>query len=292
MSKTAKMSITVFTDPMMGLSYESEPFFRKLETHYRHEIGFRQVMSGLVRNVYDFVSPGDLVHGEEYAINRYLVKLARIYKSEEVITGMPINMHNLRLFSPSRTSSVPLNLAVKAAELCDVTSAPHFLYNLRFATVAECRPTTEFTELVRIAGESGINTTDFTRHYTDGSAQNALDEDFRLRGKWKISRLPAYLLQYEERSVLLEGVTDYHTFSHVIETLTDGEMIPAEPEMSTGYIAAFIAEHPLISWIELREAFGLASEKQVTEVIQPLIASGQISLVYVPGGWFIRWRRR
>ena len=41
-----------FTDPMMGLSYECEPIFRKLETHFPGRIEFIYVMSGLVRNVY------------------------------------------------------------------------------------------------------------------------------------------------------------------------------------------------------------------------------------------------
>ena len=47
-----KLTITTFTDPMMGLSYESEPLFRKLETHYDGSISFKNVMSGLVCNVF------------------------------------------------------------------------------------------------------------------------------------------------------------------------------------------------------------------------------------------------
>lgn len=34
--------LTTFTAPMMGLSYECEPIFRKLETHFAGQIAFRE----------------------------------------------------------------------------------------------------------------------------------------------------------------------------------------------------------------------------------------------------------
>ena len=44
-----KISLVTFTDPMMGLSYEYEPIFRKLETYFAGKIDFHYVMSLLVR---------------------------------------------------------------------------------------------------------------------------------------------------------------------------------------------------------------------------------------------------
>ncbi|SIR72408.1 hypothetical protein SAMN02745664_10196 [Moraxella cuniculi DSM 21768] len=32
-----------FTDPMMGLSYESEPFFRQVESHFGEQIRFQPI---------------------------------------------------------------------------------------------------------------------------------------------------------------------------------------------------------------------------------------------------------
>lgn len=115
MTDPAKLTISNFTDPMMGLSYESEPFIRKLETHFEGRVEFRYVMAGLVRNVYDFVDPGDLTVGREFALERYNARLAKIYEGEEDTSGMPINMSDLQLFSTDYTSSIPLNLAYKAA---------------------------------------------------------------------------------------------------------------------------------------------------------------------------------
>ena len=105
-----KVIIKTFTDPMMGLSYECEPIFRKLETHFEGNIKFEYIMSGLVKNVYDFVDKQDLKKGEDYAIKAYNKKLAKIYESEESINNMPINMIDFHLFDTENTSSIPLNL--------------------------------------------------------------------------------------------------------------------------------------------------------------------------------------
>ena len=52
-----KIILTAFTDPMMGLSYESEPIMERLKQEYREQIEFRYVMSLLVRDVSDFMTP-------------------------------------------------------------------------------------------------------------------------------------------------------------------------------------------------------------------------------------------
>ena len=136
-----KVNIVTFTDPMMGLSYECEPIFRKLETHFADEVEFKYLMCVLVKDVYDLVNPADLSISKELAIKNYNAKLSKIYESEEDITGMPINMTDFQLFSVEHTSSLPLNLAYKAVQLIDDTKADLFLYNLRYATIVECRPT-------------------------------------------------------------------------------------------------------------------------------------------------------
>ncbi|AGH37326.1 DSBA oxidoreductase [Bibersteinia trehalosi USDA-ARS-USMARC-188] len=40
-----KVTIYHFTDPMMGLTYESEPFFRQLETHFGDQVALKFVMA-------------------------------------------------------------------------------------------------------------------------------------------------------------------------------------------------------------------------------------------------------
>ena len=85
MSMNGKIIITVFTDPMMGLSYESEPILERLQIEYAGRIEVRYVMSLLVRDVSDFMTPDELALESEAGIQRYCERLAMIYKSEETI---------------------------------------------------------------------------------------------------------------------------------------------------------------------------------------------------------------
>ena len=139
-----KIILTVFTDPMMGLSYESEPIIERLKKEYAGQIEIRYVMSVLVRDVSDFMLPEELALGPEEGIRRYCKRLAQIYKSEESIGGLPINMEGFCLFDTKHRSSKPLNLAYKAAQLTDSEKADGFLTALRNATVLDCRPTTHY----------------------------------------------------------------------------------------------------------------------------------------------------
>lgn len=196
-----KVKITTFTDPMMGLSYECEPMFRKLETHYGEQIEFEYVMSGLVRDVYDFVDRADLRFGKAEAIRRYNKRLAKIYESEKHISGMPINMDSFCLFDSEHTSSLPLNLAYKAVQLIDPEKADLFLYNLRYATIVDCRPTTHLEEITDVVRKTGINVDRFMTAYNDGSVQTELDKDFALFQRLGLHSLPAYLIQYGKRDI-------------------------------------------------------------------------------------------
>ena len=107
-------------------------------------------MSLLVRDVYEFVDPDDLKLGKAVAIKNYNARLAEIYESEEALGGLPINMAGFELFSTTETSSAPLNIAYKAAQIVNADKADAFLYNLRYATIVECRPTTRLQEILKV----------------------------------------------------------------------------------------------------------------------------------------------
>lgn len=134
--------LTVFTDPMMGLSYESEPILDALSRRYGERLTIRYMMSVLVRDVSDFMTSAERALPPEEGVPLYCKRLAQIYKSKEAIGGLPIHKEGFRLFDPEHRSSRPLCLAYKAAQIAAPEKADAFLLNLRHATVLGCRPTT------------------------------------------------------------------------------------------------------------------------------------------------------
>lgn len=200
-----KIILTVFTDPMMGLSYESEPIIDRLRKEYAGNIEIRYVMSLLVRDVSDFMTPEELALEPEKGIACYCGRLARIYKSEESIGGLPINMDGFRLFDAEHRSSQPLCLAYKAAQLTAPDKANDFLTELRHATVLECRPTTHFDEILRIVRKAGLDENAFVQHYRNGSGEAALSDDLSFTRRLGIRSLPSYLIQYGEKAVIMQS---------------------------------------------------------------------------------------
>lgn len=211
-----KTILTVFTDPMMGLSYESEPILERLQDEYGEGLEIRYVMSLLVRDISDFMTLEERSLDPEEGIRRYNQRLAQIYKSEESIGGLPINMDGFCLFDAGHRSSRPLCLAYKAAQLADPARADAFLTALRHATVLDCRPTTHMDEILKVAAKVGIDREDFLTHFRDGSAEAALEADLAFTQRLQIYSLPAYLFQRGERALIMQSFA-YQDFARAME---------------------------------------------------------------------------
>ena len=203
----------------MGLSYEQEPVYEKLAAHFGDRLVFHYVMSGLVRDVSDFMLPEERALPAEEGIRLYNRRLARIYKGEEGIGGLPINMDGFHLFDGDHRSSYPLCIAYKAVELCCPEKAFPFLLKLRRATIVETRQTTRTDELISVAGETGLDKAQFRRAFEDGRAAAAFQKDLELTRSLGIRQLPTFLIQYGEKAVLVNGMTSYDAFVNMIDKL-------------------------------------------------------------------------
>ena len=127
-------------------------------------------------------------------------------------------MNGFCLFDKDHRSSKSLNLAYKAAQLADPKKADSFLIALRHATVIDCLPTTHFDVIMGVVRNTGINEEVFIRHYQDGSAEAALNEDLAFAGRLGIRSLPAYLIQHKDKALLLHSF-DYQDFSDAIKNV-------------------------------------------------------------------------
>ncbi|MBQ9263125.1 MAG: DsbA family protein [Clostridia bacterium] len=214
-----QITLTVFTDPMMGLSYESQPILDRLKVEYGERLQIDYVMSVLVRDVSDFMTLEERVLPPEEGIRRYNQRLAGIYKSEESIGSLPMNMENFHLFDPDHRSSYPLCLAYHAAKLTAPEKEEQFLINLRKATVLQGRITTHQEVILEIVKETGVDENTFIIHFRDGSAESALEKDRLLAQRLGVHALPAYLLTYQKSSFLLPFLTEFSTFSSAIDQM-------------------------------------------------------------------------
>lgn len=212
--------LTVFTDPMMGLTYECTPIFDQLKNHYGDQLEIKYAMAGLVRDVSDFMTPAERALEPAKGVRTYCRRLAQIYKSEEPIGGLPINMEGFHLFDAEHRSSYPLDIAYKAAQLADPDKADLYLKNLQLATIVETRQTTLPEELLSIAVETGIDPVAFDRHISDGSAEAAFREDLQFTRSLGIYSLPTFLLQYRDRVMLIGQLIGFAEFEKAIQRLT------------------------------------------------------------------------
>ena len=282
-----KLIITTFTDPMMGLSYESEPLFRKLETHFPDQIEFRTVMSLLVRDARDFMTPEERTLEPGEGFRRYNARLAIIYEGEESIGGMPICMEGFDLFAPDRPSSLPLCLAYEAVRLVDPDRAERFLYRLRYATIVETRPTTKINEILKVVQLTVVPPDRFWAAYTDGSARAALEKDLLETRRLGVHSLPAHLIQYGDEGYLLQSFS-YGDFVKVIRDLTDGAVTPQKVTPSREAMKTLLAAHPLISPLEILEALELPDLEEVQALLQALLLSGTVAIQEASHGWFVQ----
>ena len=185
-----KTIITVFTDPMMGLSYESEPILERLQNEYKDTIVIRYVMSILVRDVLDFMLPEERMLDLEEGIKKYNKRLAGIC------------------------------LAYKAAQLTNPDKADAFLKALRHATVLCTRPTTHLEEILRIIRNTKIDEKTFLTHYQDGTAEIELNKDKAFTNSLQIHSLPAYLIQHGDQALIMHSF-QYQDFVDAIAKISN-----------------------------------------------------------------------
>lgn len=218
-----KVSITIFTDPMMGLSYEMEPVMERLRGQYREQVEFHYCMGLLVPDIHRFMTAEELALPQEEGFAQYNRRLAGIYQREEEIGGVPIHMEGFHLFDAQHTTTRPLCLAVKAAQIIAPDRAEEFLHRLRRATCAEGRQTTSWAVIEEIAGESGIGRKPLRECVADGQADAALERDLALGAALGIYSLPAYLIRCREKALILQSFS-YADFVRAIQRVSDGQV--------------------------------------------------------------------
>lgn len=126
-------------------------------------------------------------------------------------------------------------------------------------------------EILKVAIKSALNIKKFLVAYNNGSAERAFQSDLAIRDRLNIHSLPSYLIQYKNEGALIQNLVDYNGFVDVFYNLSRGLIKPEPPEQNIETLRVFLNKHPLISPIELREAFNFGTIEEVKSFITPLL---------------------
>ena len=159
---------------------------------------------------------------------------------------------------------------------------------MRYATIVDCKPTTKLQEILNVAIKTGLNVKKFLAAYNNGSAEKNLHADLLTCQKLGIHSLSSYLIQYKSQGALAQELIGYETFAEIFSDLSGGLIKPVPPQKNIDFLQDLLEKHPLISHIELKEAFDFSDTAQIRNFIAPLVDSGKIMIINVPRGYFIQ----
>lgn len=280
-----KLSITVFTDPVCTWCWGAEAVVRAVETHFPGKITMRSAMGGLIK---DFrTGPGSDDPEDGPTPDEINTMIGQAMPKMQARSGMPMCGESYHLWSNEHPSSYPMDIAFKAVEAVDPARAELFLYNMKLATNAAARVTSDEAVMADIARESGIDADAMLARIHDGSAERAFWEDMALKEQIEVHVLPSFLLNYKTEKYLIRGYVDYATFCDVIERTSFGELRPQPVEATPAALLAFMAEHPRMADEEVRQAFDLETKDDAAAFVAPLLADGTLVREEIGAGWFV-----
>lgn len=171
--------------------------------------------------------------------------------------------------------------------MADAARADLFLYNLRYATIVGCRPTTKLDEILKVVEKTKIDAAEFEKHFRGTTAAAALKQDLEFTQQLELRTLPSYIIQFGEEGILSQGLISYEDFLDLISQVTRGAVKPQPVEKSLDALRNLLKLHPLISAAEILAAFDFENFAQVEKFVAPLLEAGEVSILKVKGSFFV-----
>lgn len=185
----------------------------------------------------------------------------QVYLQEEEISGMPIFMGGGRpLFDSDHTSSLPLNIGLRAIAGNDLSREDQVLYEMQYDTVVADRQTTDQSYLKKLAAQFNVSVEQFNQRFQSDQLSQQLDQEAVIMQQMKVDRLPAYLVTYQDRSYVIKGIPQYQEWLKQIQQITEGAIKPRLVTFDMNAVKQFMVKHPHISSLELKEAFDTDEE--------------------------------
>ena len=135
---------------------------------------------------------------------------------------------------------------------------------------------------------TSIDEEKFLEHFNSDTSKSALNLDLQFAQRLAIRTLPAYLIEYNGEGSLIQDLIGYEVFAATIKKLTKDKVKPRILEKSLKNLRYLISKHPLISPIEIIEAFDFKNLNEVEKFIAPLVESKEILIENVHQGYFVK----
>ena len=117
------------------------------------------------------------------------------------------------------------------------------------------------------------------------------NEDLKICQTLNIHCLPSYVIQYKNQSAFVPELIGYDVFVAIIDKLSDFEVKPRKIKRTQENLKKLLQKHPLISQIELKEAFDFEKLEEVDEFIAPIIEENFVEMKKVKNTYFLEVKK-
>ncbi|MBP1764037.1 MAG: oxidoreductase [Firmicutes bacterium] len=283
MAEKKTVEIIEFTDPVCTWCWGSEPILRKLETRYGDQLTVKYVMGGLVKDIREFYDSNNDIGGDPERSNK---QIAKHWVEASERHGMPVKGEGFCLFSEDYPSTYPQNIAYKAVQMENAELADRFLRRMREASAAEAKQISKQEVLIELASEVGVDIAKFIARLTDGTAEDAFNNDLQTTRQYRVHGFPSYLVRIGEKEVLLRGYQTFEAFRAVIKTMAGDTINDSVPQKSEESVLNFIKKFGRVTPVEIQVALEYSNE-ETQEIIEKLKSQKLIKLISAGNGFFV-----
>ncbi len=282
MMSSPKLELIQYTDPYCTWCWGAEPMLKKVEQVYKDQVSMTFKMGGLVADIKTFFDSSNRIGG-----SKWYEQVAAHWLDASSRHGMPVDEKIFFDLADSDFSTLPANIAYKAALFQDQLLANKFLRRMREGAAAERRAIQRLDVQLELAEEVGLDGERFVADIASGKAVNAFEEDLRECRERGVHGFPTFLVRnpVTGEELLLKGHRQFSEISDAHHKIGGDDLQPDVPMADRKSILAFVLRSTNTAPREVAEVFDL-HEAEMRRHLDALISDGALHKRLVGNGLF------
>ncbi len=270
----APIEVVHFADPWCWWSWGLEPVLQRLQEVYGENVKVTYRMGGQFESLQEWML--------EYGVDE---RTTSDWVRESVeLTNMPVRPDYYRRTGVH--SSYPACRSFKAAQLQSEELAARYLRRMMEAFGLECRPATD-DELIRLAGEVGLDGSRLGKDFHTEAVAKALDTDIREMHQSGVNFLSLLIRNRDGRQVVKGEIFTAKPFEAIIDDLA-----PGLSKRSPADILEYVEHHRTLTPAhEIAEVFRIPDE-DAGHRLAKLAAAGLLTAHAFDGIAAWRWANK